>query len=80
MLRFSLIALAVAALATGCTMAPQYERPAAPVPATYRTDGIYGAQPVAAQGDRSAQGIAAADTGWRDFFADARLQRRSASR
>ncbi|KND58453.1 RND efflux system, outer membrane lipoprotein CmeC [Candidatus Paraburkholderia schumanniana] len=75
MRRFSSIATAVAALATGCTMAPTYERPAQPVPADYRTDGVYGAQPVAAPGARSADGVAAADIGWRNFFVDARLQR-----
>ncbi|SAL02772.1 RND efflux system outer membrane lipoprotein [Caballeronia calidae] len=72
---FTLMAMAAAALASGCTMAPKYERPAEPVPANYRTDGVYGAQPVAAAGARSANGVAAADIGWRDFFVDARLQK-----
>jgi outer membrane protein, multidrug efflux system len=77
MRRFSLIATsaAVAALATACTMAPKYEQPASPVPEAFRTDGVYAAQPVASNDARSAHGAAAADIGWRDFFADARLQR-----
>jgi outer membrane protein, multidrug efflux system len=75
MRRYSLIAGAVAVLASGCTMAPNYERPTSPVPADYRTDGVYAAQPVASNGTRSAGGVAAADTGWRDFFVDARLQK-----
>jgi outer membrane protein, multidrug efflux system len=74
MRRFSLIAGATAALASACTMAPTYERPASPVPAAYRNDGVYATQPVASKGARSADGAAAADIGWRDFFVDARLQ------
>lgn len=76
MRRLSLIATAIAMLATGCTMAPKYERPAAPVSASFPTDGVYATQPVAANGGaRSADGAAAADIGWRDFFVDARLER-----
>ncbi|SAK41357.1 RND efflux system outer membrane lipoprotein [Caballeronia pedi] len=76
MRRLSLIATAIAMLATGCTMAPKYERPAAPVSASFPTDGVYATQPGAANGGaRSADGVAAADIGWRDFFVDARLQR-----
>ncbi|SAL72122.1 RND efflux system outer membrane lipoprotein [Caballeronia arvi] len=72
MRRLTLIAMA-AVLASGCTMAPKYERPAAPVTANFPTDGVYATQPGAA-GARSAGGVAAADIGWRDFFVDARLQ------
>ncbi|EKS68617.1 NodT family RND efflux system outer membrane lipoprotein [Burkholderia sp. SJ98] len=76
MRRLSLIAMAVAVLATGCTMAPKYERPAAPVSANFPAHGVYATQPVATpDGARSANGVAAADIGWRDFFVDARLQR-----
>jgi outer membrane protein, multidrug efflux system len=71
---FSLMA-AVAVFATGCTMAPGYERPAQPVSGAFPSDGVYAAQPPLAAGSRSAQRVAAADIGWRDFFADARLQR-----
>ncbi|SAL80025.1 RND efflux system outer membrane lipoprotein [Caballeronia peredens] len=75
MRRLSLIAAGIALLATGCTMAPKYERPAAPVSASFPTDGVYAAQPGAASDARTANGVAAADIGWRDFFVDARLQR-----
>jgi outer membrane protein, multidrug efflux system len=75
MRRLTSIAAAVAVLSTGCTLAPKYERPETAVAASYRTDGVYGAQPVAASGPRSANGAAAADIGWQDFFADARLKR-----
>ncbi|MBC8748937.1 multidrug efflux system outer membrane protein [Paraburkholderia sp. WC7.3g] len=73
MQKHSLIAVAVALLATGCTLAPHYERPAAPVTATFPTGGVYDQQP-GTHGARSANGQAAADIGWRDFFVDPRLQ------
>ncbi|MFM0321642.1 efflux transporter outer membrane subunit [Caballeronia glebae] len=75
MRRLSLIATAIAVLATGCTMAPKYERPEAPVSAGFPSGGVYATQPRPANdGSRSADGVAAADIGWRDFFVDARLQ------
>jgi outer membrane protein, multidrug efflux system len=77
MLKHSLMAAAVALFAAGCTMAPKYVRPAAPVDQTFPTGGIYDRQPVASSADgspRSADSKPAVDIGWRDFFADARLQ------
>ncbi|KAH0442944.1 hypothetical protein KCU90_g1514, partial [Aureobasidium melanogenum] len=56
-------------------MAPKYHRPAEPVTATFPTGGVYDTQPGAAGAARTANGQAAADIGWRDFFVDARLQR-----
>ena len=61
-LRTLTLALA-AALASGCTMIPSYERPAAPVAA-----GFPNAAPAAAEA-APADAIA-----WRDYFADARLR------
>jgi len=75
MLKHSLIAAAVAFLAAGCTLAPKYERPAAPVSGTFPQGGVYDTQPVPEAGARSAHGQAATDIGWRDFFVDERLQR-----
>jgi len=66
---------AAAILAAGCTLAPNYERPAAPVAPAFPAGGVYDQQPGAAPGAASAGGAAATDIGWRDFFADARLQR-----
>jgi multidrug efflux system outer membrane protein len=63
---FLLLGLIVAFLA-GCTLAPTYTRPEAPVPATWPggpAAGLQAAKP----------GEAAADTPWRDFFVDERLQ------
>ena len=77
MLKHSLIAAAVALFAAGCTMAPKYERPAAPVDQTFPTGGVYDKQPDTASSSApsgSAQEKPAVDIGWRDFFADARLQ------
>lgn len=58
-----------AALLAGCTLAPHYERPAAPVAATYPSGAAYrtSAAPASASD--------AADLGWHDFFRDPRLQR-----
>lgn len=62
-LRTLTVALATA-LASACTLMPDYQRPAAPVPASF---------PDAATADTA--DMAAADTiAWRDYFADARLR------
>ncbi|MFT4267471.1 MAG: efflux transporter outer membrane subunit [Xenophilus sp.] len=55
------LATAVLLAAAGCSLAPTYERPAAPVPTTFPGDP---AQP---------GGRAAADTPWQQFFTDPRL-------
>lgn len=53
--------LALALLATtACSLAPRYERPAAPVDSRFEGD--------------AGTGVGAVDRGWRDVFADARLQ------
>ncbi|WP_322082245.1 efflux transporter outer membrane subunit [Burkholderia sp. BCC1972] len=76
MSRIRMAAVAAAALfAAGCTMAPHYTRPDAPVAQAYPAGGVYATQPGAAAGARSANGQAAAAIGWREFFADPRLQR-----
>src|SRR5580700_6065395 len=71
------VATAITLIASGCTMAPKYERPAAPVAQTFPTGGIYDRQndaAVRAMDGRSAQAQPAVDIGWRNFFVDARLQ------
>ena len=66
--RLSLLA-ALAAL-TGCaSMAPEYTRPAAPVPSAF-PDGPANQAGTAATADR-----AAADIPWKEFFVDERLQK-----
>jgi len=56
-----------AALLAGCTLAPRYERPAAPVAPTY-SEGSGTASETAASAS------AAAEIGWRSFFPDSQLQ------
>ncbi|PMS17433.1 multidrug transporter [Trinickia dabaoshanensis] len=73
MKRYSLIAIAAATLAAGCSFQPRYERPAAPVAAAFPASGVYATQPTTSAGDTAA-GRAAVDIGWREFFADPRLQ------
>ncbi|BFG72458.1 efflux RND transporter outer membrane subunit OprB [Paraburkholderia terrae] len=72
--KYSLMAVAVALVAAGCTMEPKYHQPAAPVSGAFPSDGVYATQPVPGAGARSASGQAAVDIGWRDFFVDQRLQ------
>lgn len=64
-----LIPVALAALLAGCSLAPQYLRPEAPVAASYpeAADGYPAVPP-------SKETRPAPDIGWRTFFPDARLQ------
>jgi len=56
-------------LAAGCTLAPKYERPAAPVPTEWPKGAAY-------QAPESAAGAPmAADLKWREFFTDEKLQK-----
>jgi multidrug efflux system outer membrane protein len=61
-----------AALVTlaGCTLIPKYERPAAPVSASYPTGRDSTAETSGAHGNDVAGGVQAASLGWRDFFTD----------
>lgn len=55
----------------GCTMTPHYQRPAMPVSSTFpgtNTPGSAGTSP-------GMESKPAVDIGWREFFADSRLQR-----
>lgn len=64
----TLISMAALALLAGCSLAPTYERPATPAPASWPTGPSYKADTASA----GAQPVA--DIAWRDFFADARLR------
>ncbi len=59
------------AVVAGCSLQPTYERPAAPVAGTFPSGAAY--KP--AQSGQAGTALPAADTGWRDFLADPRLQR-----
>lgn len=66
-LRTSLFALAATTMLAGCSLAPTYVRPAGAVPEALPQGGIY---PPAATDAPDVSSI-----GWRDFFADERLQK-----
>jgi outer membrane protein, multidrug efflux system len=57
-----------AVLLTGCTMAPKYTRPEAPVPAAWPSGPAYKETPAGPAGQVTA------DLQWRQFFADDHLQ------
>lgn len=56
------------ALLAGCTLAPEYTRPAAPVPADWPTGAAY------TEVTAAPSAPTAAELSWRAFFADERLQ------
>ncbi len=62
---FALLAF-IGLVVTGCTLAPNYQRPAAPVATTFPE--------TSAQKNSSQKTSAVADIGWREFFHDPRLQ------
>jgi multidrug efflux system outer membrane protein len=59
------------ALVAGCSLQPTYERPAAPVAATFPNGDAYKYPATGAGGTM----LPATEIGWRDFIADPRLQR-----
>ncbi|GAB3627413.1 multidrug transporter [Pandoraea terrae] len=75
---FKALPIALAAtLMAGCSLAPHYERPEAPVSAAYPTGPAYKTPAAANENGAAGQRAAtpAADIGWREFFADPRLQK-----
>src|SRR6185503_15165128 len=56
------IVAALAALLSACTLAPRYEQPAAPVPASYENV------------DAATAAVPASEIGWKEFFPDPELQ------
>jgi len=69
--RGSVALMAAAMLIAGCSLEPVYQRPDAPVAATYPTGNAY-KSPV---GGPAGATLPAVDIGWRDFLTDPRLQR-----
>ncbi|MDB5872674.1 MAG: multidrug transporter [Ramlibacter sp.] len=68
-MRIRALALAAAACLSACaSMAPNYQRPAAPVAAAFPQGPAY-------KDSANANAAAAAQIGWRDFLVDPRLQR-----
>jgi multidrug efflux system outer membrane protein len=68
--RIALLCL-VSAVISACSLQPRYERPDAPVSATFPVGAAY--KP--GQGGSAGTTLPAGDIGWRDFMRDARLQR-----
>jgi multidrug efflux system outer membrane protein len=66
--------LGAAALLSACSMAPPYQRPAAPVAAAFPSDSAGTGARTSVPVPLPANARTAVDTGWRDYFADARLQ------
>jgi len=66
--RFSLLTITVVLLA-GCSLAPKYTRPGAPVPASWPSGPAYDNAQV------SPGAPVSADLNWRDFFTDERLRK-----
>ncbi|MBJ7314049.1 efflux transporter outer membrane subunit [Rugamonas sp. CCM 8940] len=64
----TLLTLAALALLAGCSLAPVYQQPAAPVAAGWPTGDAYKPAPAAAEQRK------VADIAWRDYFADERLR------
>lgn len=62
----SILSIFVAAVVSGCTMIPDYERPPSPVDVEFPQGEAYDRNDVGA--------LPAADIGWRDFFVDPQLQ------
>lgn len=63
-MRRTFLLILFGALLAGCSLAPSYTRPEAPVPAAWPDAGQQAAKP----------GEAAADIPWKDFFVDERLR------
>jgi multidrug efflux system outer membrane protein len=72
-LRMLALAAALPFAFGGCSLMPAYQRPASPVPAAYPLARAGDGVPVTATA-ATTPSVIAADIGWRDFFADTRLQ------
>ncbi len=64
----------LSALLSACSLAPTYQRPEAPVAAAFPADSAGAAARTSVPLPPAAGARDAVDTGWRDYFADPRLQ------
>src|SRR5476649_91415 len=64
----------LAALLSACSLAPTYQRPEAPVAAAFPADSAGAGARTSVPLPLAAGARDAVDTGWRDYFADPRLQ------
>lgn len=65
--QFLFLLFGIIIITTGCNMAPKYERPDAPIPASWPSGAAY-------QNGKSQDAPNAVDLGWREFFTDQKLQ------
>ncbi|TFW26044.1 efflux transporter outer membrane subunit [Duganella callida] len=72
--RGAFAALLTAGLLSACSMAPSYQRPSAPVAASFPSDSAGAAAKNSVALPLPADARSAVDTGWRDYFTDPRLQ------
>lgn len=68
------LAVLAAALLSACSMAPTYQRPEAPVATAFPSDSAGAAARTSVPLPLAASARDAVDTGWREYFADPRLQ------
>jgi multidrug efflux system outer membrane protein len=68
-MKHTILTMAAIALLTGCSLAPVYERPTAPVAPAFPAGAAYQGVPAAA-----ADATPVAQIAWRDYFADAALR------
>jgi len=64
----------LSALLSACSLAPTYQRPEAPVAAAFPSDSAGAAARTSVPLPLAAGARDAVDTGWREYFADPRLQ------
>ena len=68
-MKFTILTLAAAATLAGCSLAPVYERPAAPVAPSFPVGAAYDGVPATPAGATPVAQLA-----WRDYFSDADLR------
>lgn len=68
-MKLTILTLAAAATLAGCSLAPVYQRPAAPVAPAFPVGGAFDGVPAA-----PANAIPAAQIAWRDYFSDPSLR------
>jgi multidrug efflux system outer membrane protein len=68
-MKLTILTLAAAATLAGCSLAPVYQRPAAPVAPSFPVGGAFDGVPAA-----PANAIPAAQIAWRDYFSDPSLR------
>ncbi len=69
MMRYTVVITLLLTVLAGCTMMPEYKRPASPVPASWPTGPAY------KETGTDFKGRSAVDVNWREFYTDEQLQK-----